>query len=302
MEETLMDGARARRSVTDHDAARETAAIDALIAATPATYLDQVADVPRDVTPIFVVGMPRTGTTLLERILGNHPQIETCGELNDFRQQLQWTNNLRLNLTLTPELGPFVETLDADILGGRYLAKTRWLAKGKAFYSDKHPMNMLWCGPILKSLPHAKIIHLRRNPIDSCFSNLKELFAHHYYPYSYTLDELAAHYRNYDRLMRHWHAIAPGRILDVRYEDLVMHPEREARRVQDYLGLPVVEGVTDILANKKVTTTASTLQLRQPIHTRNIGGWKRYASGLAPLEAQLADLVRAYEGEAAAAA
>jgi hypothetical protein len=239
---------------------------------------------------------------LLERILGNHPDIETCGELNDLRQQIQWVNNLRLNLTMTPELGPYVARLDADLLGHRYLAKTRYHAKGKAFYSDKHPLNMLWCGPILKALPHAKIIHLRRNPMDSCFSNLKELFAPQYYPYSYALDELGAHYRNYDRLMRHCHAIAPGRILDVRYEDLVTHPDREARRVQEYLGLPHVDGVTDILANKKVTTTASTLQLRQPIHTRNVGGWTRYAHGLRPLQAQLRDLIHAYEDSAAAAA
>jgi hypothetical protein len=222
--DALVSGARARRSVTNHDASRETAAFDALIAATPASYLEQVADVPRDATPIFVVGMPRTGTTLLERILGNHPQIETCGELNDFRQQMQWANNRRTSLTLDVDVGPFVAGLDANVLGKRYLAKTKWLTRGKAFYSDKHPLNMLWCGPILKALPHAKIIHLRRNPMDSCFSNLKELFAPEYYPYSYALDELAAHYRNYNRLMQHWHAIAPGRILDVRYEDLVMHP------------------------------------------------------------------------------
>jgi hypothetical protein len=156
-------------------------------------------------------------------------------------------------------------------------------------------MNFFSCGPILKSMPHAKIIHLRRHPMDACFSNLKELFAKGYYNYSYSLDELANHYRNYDRLMRHWHAIAPGRILDVRYEDLVSQPEEEARRVQEYLGLPSVEGVTDILANKTITTTASTLQLRQPIHRRNIGGWRRYETGLAPLREALAPQVAAYE-------
>ena len=300
--EALMAGAAARRSVTYHDSVVETAAFDALIEATPASWVAQCADVPKDVTPIFVVGMPRTGTTLLERILGNHPAIETCGELNDFRQQMQWANNLRMNLTLTPEIGPYVARLDPDIVGNRYLSKTRYLTRNKAFFSDKHPINMFWCGPIMKALPHAKIIHLRRNPMDSCFSNLKELFAHQYYPYSYALDELAVHYRNYDRLMRHWHAVAPGRILDVRYEDLVTNADREAWRVQEYLGVPEVEGVTDILANKKVTTTASTLQLRQPIHTRNVGGWKRYATGLVPLEAQLQDLVQAYRGESAAAA
>ena len=300
----LMAGARARRSVTEHDAARETDAYDALIHATSDGYFDNCGEVPRDTTPIFVVGMPRTGTTLLERILGNHPQIKTCGELNDFRQQMQWANNQRLSLTLDPAIGDFVARLDPTVVGNRYLIKTQWVAERDGLYVDKHPMNFQWCGPILKAIPHARIIHLRRHPMDSCFSNLKELFAHQYYPYSYALDELATHYRNYARLMRHWHAIAPGRILDVRYEDLVTQPDIEARRVQAYLGLPEVDGVTDILANKKVTTTASTLQVRQPIHTRNVGGWQRYAAGMAPVQALLADLIADYalDGALAAAA
>ena len=298
----LMAGARARRSVTEHDAARETAAYDAIIEATSDGYFDICGDVPRDATPIFVVGMPRTGTTLLERILGNHPQIKTCGELNDFRQQMQWANNERLSLTLDAGIGDFLARLDPSVVGNRYLIKTEWAAERNGLYVDKHPMNFQWCGPILKALPHAKILHLRRHPLDSCFSNLKELFAHQYYPYSYQLDELATHYRNYARLMRHWHAIAPGRILDVRYEDLVSQPDVEARRVQTYLGLPEIEGVTDILANKKVTTTASSLQVRQPIHTRNVGGWRRYAQGMAPVEALLADLVADYEAHIALAA
>ena len=293
---SLMAGAQARRSVTEHDAAQETAAYDALIAATPPGFLDACAEVPHDATPIFVVGMPRTGTTLLERILGNHPKIKTCGELNDFRQQMQWVNNQRLSLTLTPDIGEYVRQLDFALLGSRYLVKTAWAAEGNAFYVDKHPMNFQWCGAILKAMPHAKIINLRRHPLDSCFSNLKELFAHKYYPYSYALDELATHYRNYSRLMRHFHDIAPGRILDVRYEDLASQPEVEARRVQAYLGLQEVEGVTDITANKKVTTTASSLQVRQPIHTRNVGGWRRYATGMAPVQAMLADLIAEYEG------
>jgi hypothetical protein len=299
---SLMAGAQARRSVTPHDALQETAAYDGLIEATSDCFFDVCGDVPRDATPVFVVGMPRTGTTLLERILGNHPQIKTCGELNDFRQQMQWVNNHRLSLTLEPWIGDYVARLDARLLGRRYLAKSAWRAEGAAFYVDKHPMNFQWCGAILKALPHAKILHLRRHPLDSCFSNLKELFAHKYYPYSYALGELATHYRNYARLMRHWHAIAPGRILDVRYEDLASQPDVEARRVQAYLGLPDVEGVTDILANKTVTTTASTLQLRQPIHTRNVGGWRRYAGGMAPVEALLADLVADYESPVALAA
>jgi len=293
--QSLMAGAAERRSVTRYTPQAEDAAFDALIHATSHGFFDRCGDAPTDTTPIFVVGMPRTGTTLLERILGNHPQIQPCGELTDFLQQMQWVNDTRLPPELDGAYGAFISRLDYALLGRRYLEKTRWQAKGRPFFSDKHPMNFISCGPILRALPHAKIIHLRRHPMDACFSNLKELFAKGYYPYSYALHELANHYRNYDRLMRHWHAIAPGRILDVRYEDLVSQPEHEARRVQEYLGLPAVEGVTDILANKTITTTASTLQLRQPIHRRNIGGWRRYEAGLAPLQALLARHIAAYE-------
>ena len=96
----------------------------------------------------------------------------------------------------------------------------------------------MMAGPILRALPRAKVLHLRRNPMDACFSNLKELFGSNAHPYSYDFDDLATHYRNYDRLMAHWHAIAPGRILDVHYEDMVSDPEAATRRVMDYLGLP----------------------------------------------------------------
>lgn len=291
----LMAGARARRGVSQHCAEKENRAFDALIKVTSGKFLDKCVHLPNQPTPIFVVGMPRTGTTLLERILGNHPQIATCGELNDFRQQMQWVSNVRLPAQLDGNFGNFVAHLNYGILGRRYMEKTRWRTEGKTYFSDKHPMNFMLCGLILKAIPHARIIHLRRHPMDSCFSNLKELFAKGYYLYSYTLEELANHYRNYDRLMRHWHRIAPDRILDVNYEDLAAQPEQQARRVQDYLGIAKVDGVSDILANKKVTTTASTLQLRQPIHTRNVGGWRRYQDGLSPLRSLLAEFVDAYE-------
>jgi tetratricopeptide (TPR) repeat protein len=292
----LMAGAKARRSVTEFNVEKENRAFDALIRVASARFLDRCGVTATDVTPIFIVGLPCAGTTMMERILGNHPQIATCGELDDFRQQMQWVNNVRLPVELDGNFGNFVAHLNYSVLGRRYLEKTRWLTEGKTFFSDSQPMNFMLCGPIMRALPHAKIVHLRRHPMDSCFSSLKTLFARGSYPYSYMLDELANHYRNYDRLMRHWHGIAPGRILDVRYEDLLAQPELQAMRAQKYLGLPGIVGITETPANTKVATAASTLQSRQTVDGGKVGGWRRYQQYLAPLQALLAEHIDAYEG------
>ena len=291
----LVEGMKHRRGELEFTSARENLSFDNLIAATHNNFLEVPVKVPHEVTPIFVVGMPRTGTTLLERIIGNHPQITACGELSDFKMQLQWAADMSLPVQLHPEFGDLISKIDFHLVGNRYLEKTHRLIEGRKFFSDKLPLNFLYAGLILKAIPHAKIINLRRHPMDTCFSNMKELFAHHHYAYSYDMLEVANHYRNYSRLMKHWHKIAPDQILDVHYEHLVTRPEHEAKRVQNYLGLPEVEGVTDILANKRITTTASTLQLRQPIHTKNMGGWKRYETQLEPMRLALLDVIEEYE-------
>ena len=134
----------------------------------------------------------------------------------------------------------------------------------------------MMAGLILRALPQAKILHLRRNPMDACFSNLKELFGGNAHPYSYDLADLAAHHRNYSRLMTHWHAIAPGRILDVNYEDMVSEPEATTRRGDGLPGTAVRRPARSASrANAAPVSTASSAQVRQPIHRRNIGGWRR---------------------------
>lgn len=290
----ISEGARLRRSQLKFDTKHEDMVFDRLIAANKAPVPETNPEVPTERTPIFIVGMPRTGTTILERIIGNHPDVTTCGELNDFRMQMQWVGRMRMPVHLDGRIGAMLERMDYTLLGRRFLEKTHWLTGDKKFYSDKHPNNFLYVGMMLRAMPHARVINLRKSPMDACFSNLKELFAPGYYPYSYTLPELAHHYRNYTRLMQHWHAIAPGRILDVRYEDLVGEPEVQAKRIQKFLGLSAVKGTTDITANKKVSTTASTLQIRQPLHTRWVGAWKKYEQQLAPMEVLLKDLIETY--------
>lgn len=292
--QALMAGASARRIDTEFNVEKENRAFDALIRVASARFLDRCGAPPTEVTPIFIVGMPCAGANLLEGILGAHPQIAICGQLDDFLKQMQWVNNVRLPAQVDGNFGNFVAHLNYNVLGRRYLEKTRWLADGKAFSSDANPMNFMLCGMILRALPHARIIHMRRHPMDSCFHTLEELFANGAHPYSYTLAELANHYRNYDRLMQHWHGIAPGRILDVRYEDLVAQPELQAKRVQKYLGLPAVGNAAGLPATSDISA-ACAATIRQPNPGRSIGGWRRYEKGLAPLQSLLSAHIDAYQ-------
>ena len=280
----LASGLKGKRAQVEFDAKAETALIDRLIATCPPGFVGAAQERPEQTTPIFVLGLPRTGTTLLERILGGHADVALGGELNDFRMQLKWSADHYCPGFLDELTLDRLPTLDYAELGARYLDHVAWRAPGARLFTDKNPGNFMLAGPILRALPHARIIHLRRNPMDSGFSNLKELFAANAHAYSYDLGDFAAHYRNYSRLMTHWHAIAPGRILDVHYEDMVSDPEKEARRVMAYLGLDYHAAQIRVEASALPVSTASSAQVRQPIHTRNIGGWRRYAAQLEPLQ------------------
>ncbi|MGH8212248.1 MAG: tetratricopeptide repeat-containing sulfotransferase family protein, partial [Rhodanobacteraceae bacterium] len=158
--------------------------------------------------PIFILGMPRSGTTLLERILSNHSQVTTAGELADFPKQLRRAANVYGHFIVDDEVMERAAALDYEEIGKRYLAQSQWRAAGWSFYVDKLPSNFMLAGMIHKALPNARILHMRRDPMDVCFSNWKALFGDSY-AYSYQLDALADHYLRYDRLMRHWHGVMP---------------------------------------------------------------------------------------------
>jgi tetratricopeptide (TPR) repeat protein len=224
----LEAGFRGKRRQISHDASEETAIFDELIARTPPGFVAP-AQAAAGPVPVFVVGMPRTGTTLLERILGGHPGITLCGELNDFRMQYKWASDYFCLGFFDRRAVQLLDEVDYAQVGNRYLEHVAWRAPGSAHFTDKNPGNFMMAGPILRALPQARLLHLRRAPMDACFSNLKELFGSNAHPYSYDFAELATHYRNYDRLMQHWHQIAPGRILDVHYEDMVSDPATSTR-------------------------------------------------------------------------
>lgn len=283
----VSQGAAAKRRTIVHDAAAESALFDEIAHRFPSVPPAFAAhgDAP---TPVFIVGMPRTGTTLLERILGNAPGIALCGELNDLRMQYKWATDYYCPGYFDREALARSGAADYAQIGRRYLDHVGWRTPGARLFTDKSPGNFQMIGVILKALPQAKIIHLCRDPMDACFSNFKELFAASAFPYSYDLGELAAHHRSYTRLMSHWHRIAPGRILDVRYEDLVTDPESQTERVMRELGLPYQPGLSRVEDSTHIVSTASSAQVREPIHRRNIGGWRRYAPQLEPLRAALA--------------
>ena len=284
--DALARGMRLRRRQVRYDAAAEEALFRHLHTVVPRAGEGTCDEGP---VPVFIVGMPRSGTTLLERMLGAHPQVADAGELRDFTAQMRWMADRmggpHLDLTLARD----AEAIDVAALGQRYLAHTQWWGGGRSHYTDKLPTNFLNIGYIARALPNARILHMARAPMDSCFSNLKELFADAY-PHSYDQCEMADHFRRYRGLMAHWHEAFPGRVLDVHYERLVADPEGVARDVLAFCGLPWVPAVVSPQERRGAVATASAAQVREPIHDRFVGQWRRYEARLQPLRERLGTL------------
>jgi tetratricopeptide (TPR) repeat protein len=238
--------------------------------------------------PIFILGMPRTGTTLVERILSSHSRVFSAGELNNFSLELLRLARQSPGASPASRLDFVTRTaaLDFRALGEAYMGSTRPLRDGSAYFIDKLPFNFLYAGLIHLALPRARIINLQRHPMDTCYAVYKQLFKDAY-PYSYDLDELGQYYVAYHRLMQHWNAVMPGVIHTVRYEALVADSEAESRRLLEYCGLPWEDQCLRYYQNTRASTTASALQVRQPIYDTSVGKWRNYARQLEPLRARL---------------
>lgn len=235
-------------------------------------------------TPIFVIGMPRSGTTLVEQILSSHPDVGAAGESTAM-------NGVVKSLGAFPE---GVSTLDDGVFdqaGEDYLQALHAYAPEARWITDKTPSNMLFVGLIHLMLPHAVIVHVERDPVDTCFSCYSKLFTREM-GQTYDLGELGRYYRAYHRLMQHWkEALPPGRVLSVRYEAVVADIEGQAQRLLAHCGLPWDDRVLAFYQNARAVSTASASQVRRPIYATSVARWRRYEAHLGPLLDALGDLV-----------
>jgi len=250
----------------------------------------------RDGGPIFIVGMPRAGSTLLEQILASHSQVEGTTELPDI---ITLAKELRSQAT-EDEMGAYDGVLarmspdELVALGRQYLERTLIHRKtDRPFFIDKMPNNFLHVGLIQVCLPNARIIDARRHPLACCFSNFKQYFARGQ-NFSYSLEDVGHFYRDYVTLMAHYDAVLPGRIHRVIYESLVNGLEAEVRSVLDYCGLPFEEACLRFFENKRPVRTASSEQVRQPIYREGVEQWRAYDAHLEPLKVALGDVLTAY--------
>jgi tetratricopeptide (TPR) repeat protein len=245
--------------------------------------------------PIFIVGLPRSGSTLIEQILASHSQVEGTHELADvprivteLRGRDAGAEDARYPAVLAQLSGD-----EFRRLGEKYLADTRAYRTGKPHFIDKMPNNFRHLGLIHLMLPNARIIDARREPMACCFGNLKQLFASGQ-EFTYGIEDIARYYRTYLELMRHWERVLPGRVLRVQHEDLVDDLERHVRRILEHCGLAFESGCVEFYKTERSVRTASSEQVRQPIYREGLDQWRHFEPWLEPLATALGDALTRY--------
>jgi len=228
-----------------------------------------------DPSPILIVGLPRSGSTLIEQILASHSMVEGTQELPDLGRMIGKLNKRRQGGEEYPESVLGLTADDARALGKSYLDSTQRYRTGKPRFIDKMPNNFPSIGLLKLILPNAKVINARRHPLDSCLGSYKQLFFKGQ-SWSYDQFEIAEYYLQYQRMMDHWHEVMPGQVLDVHYEEMVSDQETQTRRILDYLGLPFEEQCLRFYETERAVNTASSEQVRQPIYTKAVHFWRNY--------------------------
>jgi tetratricopeptide (TPR) repeat protein len=237
----------------------------------------------QDPSPIFIVGLPRAGSTLLEQILASHSQVDGTMELHEILGLAANLSKKRQNLKAYPHNMPDIPKDRFKLFGEKFIADTQIYRQGAAYFIDKMPNNFMHIGLIKSILPQAKIIDARRSPMACCFSGFKQLFGDGQ-EFSYALDDIAQYYQAYLRLMNHWHEVYPNQILTVHHEDVVSDLESQVKLILNYCNLPFEEACLSFYENKRAVKTPSAEQVRQPIYTSGLEQWKHYEEYLTPLK------------------
>jgi tetratricopeptide (TPR) repeat protein len=251
-----------------------------------------------DPDPIFIVGLPRSGSTLLEQILASHSRVEGTQELATVQQIVARLRGRDpdLNNPLYPRILTRLTTEEFRKFGAQYLADTRAYRSGKPFFIDKMPNNFRHLGLIHLMLPNARILDARREPMACCFSNLKQLFANGQ-EFTYSVEDIARYYRTYLDVMRHWDHVLPGRVLRIQHEDVVDDLEGNVRRLLDFCGLEFEPQCIEFHKTERSVRTASSEQVRQPIYREGLDQWRHFEPWLDPLRKALGDALTGYRDQ-----
>lgn len=276
--------------VAAYDVTGDIALIDRIIEVCDSAWL---TDTSRDTrrgesgkTPVFIVGLPRTGTTLTERILSSHSRVHSLGETLFLQMVLRRESGVASVENMSPDMITALAHKDMGQIARGYLDAVDYRLGAEPMFIDKLPFNFLYLGFIARAWPEARIVHLLRNPMDACFSMYKQVFTWAY-KFSYSLDSLGRYYVAHERLRRHWQQVLGDRLVEVEYEALVADQEGETRRLLERLGLPFEQDCLDFDRNRAPSTTASSVQVREKVHGESVQRWKHFAGQLQPLKEQL---------------
>jgi len=282
----LMAGNGLERTRLQYDSGLDRAVIGRIIAAFPSpepTCPDTTGE-----RPIFIVGLPRTGTTLVERILGSHSQVHPAGEALALSEAISAALDRKTSVAALDWLGfaDWLGRLDGAPIAREYLERVQLRRGNKPRFVDKQTLNFNYCALIFRAFPQARIVHVTRHPLAACYAIFKTRFPGTF-PFAYHLTELADYYVGYRQLMAHWHRVLPGRILDLAYEDIVTAQEPTTRRLLEYVGLAFEPACLEFHRNTQAVMTASSVQVRQPLYDGSLDQWRRYAAELTPVRERL---------------
>lgn len=277
-------GGDAVKSVANYNVADDVRLMDKIIETCTAEWLVSCpATRNTEKTPVFIVGLPRTGTTLTDRILSSHSQVQSAGESQLLQMVLRDGTRAGNQIGITTEQIEAASKRDPGLIAQAYVDAISHRLGDEPYFIEKLPENVLYLGFIAKAWPNARIVHLHRHPMDTCFAVYKQSF----FRFAYSLDDLAEYYLAYDRLSRHWREMLGPRLVELNYEDLVGDQETQTRRLLEAVGLEFEEVCLRFDQNVAPVATASSVQVREKVHTRSVGKWKKFERQLQPLRDRL---------------